>query len=102
MTEDDWSTGFAKSVGMFLNGHAIPSTDPRGRQILDRSFLLLWNGYHDPIEWTMPDRWDRRWEVVIDTAAPEAEPAEQHVDAAATIKVQGRSVLVLRSLEGDA
>jgi glycogen operon protein len=98
MTEDDWSTGYAKSVGMFLNGNAIPSTDPRGRRVIDRSFLLLWNAHHEPLEWRLPDRWDQRWEVVVDTATLGGDPPEQECQAGETVKIEARSVLVLRSI----
>ena len=32
MTPDDWNTGFAKSLGVFLNGDALPDPDRRGRR----------------------------------------------------------------------
>ena len=37
MTDEDWQTGFAKSLAVFLNGEALPDPDPRGRR-LRRSF----------------------------------------------------------------
>ncbi|MDX6233611.1 MAG: isoamylase [Nocardioidaceae bacterium] len=99
MTEDDWSTGYAKSVGVFLNGSAIPSTDPRGRTVTDRSFVLLLNAHHEAIEWCVPDRWDQEWELVVDTASGELDPDAAPLPAGGTVKVEARSILVLRSLE---
>ena len=49
MSEEDWDSGFAKSVGVFLNGDAIPDPDPRGEQITDDSFLLLFNAHHETL-----------------------------------------------------
>ncbi len=37
MTDDDWQAGFAKSLGVFLNGEALPDPDPRGRRLRDDS-----------------------------------------------------------------
>jgi glycogen operon protein len=67
MDDHDWNDGLAKSVGMFLNGQAIPSKDQRGRRIVDDSFLLLFNAHDEPIEWTIPKGWAKRWEVVLAT-----------------------------------
>lgn len=30
MSEEDWNVGFAKTVGIFLNGRGIPETDDLG------------------------------------------------------------------------
>ena len=32
MADDDWSDPDARSIGMYLNGHGIPSSDARGRR----------------------------------------------------------------------
>ena len=39
MTEEDWQTGFAKSLGVFLNGDGIDTPGPRGERIVDDSVL---------------------------------------------------------------
>jgi hypothetical protein len=41
MSDSDWEAGFARSVGVFLNGSGITDRDRRGRRITDESFLLL-------------------------------------------------------------
>ena len=43
MTEADWQASYAKSVAVFLNGAAISEPDPRGDQVTDERFLLLFN-----------------------------------------------------------
>ena len=43
MSEDEWAAGFSKSLGVFLNGRAIPSRGPRGERILDDSFYVIFN-----------------------------------------------------------
>ncbi|HZQ78928.1 MAG TPA: glycogen debranching protein GlgX [Acidimicrobiia bacterium] len=68
MTEEDWDSGFAKSIGVFLNGEAIPDPDPRGEKITDDSFLVLFNAHYENLPFTIPDRdWGDRWVVVLDT-----------------------------------
>src|SRR5688572_30684141 len=41
MSQDDWDKGFAKSLGVFLNGDAIASVDDQGEPVSDDSFLIL-------------------------------------------------------------
>jgi glycogen operon protein len=98
MSEEDWESGFAKSVSVFLNGEGIREPDARGERILDDSFFLLFNGHHEPMEFTLPDLGaGDRWEIAIDTAAPMLDEAESR--AAKTgepIEVDARSVLVLQ------
>jgi hypothetical protein len=47
MTSEDWNAGFAKSLGVFLNGDALPDPDRRGHRISDDSFLLLFNAHYE-------------------------------------------------------
>ena len=57
-------------VGVFLNGEEIASPDSRGRQVLDESFLLLFNAHHEDHAFTLPDgAFGERWTVVLDTVA---------------------------------
>ena len=68
MSDEDWDAGFAKSVGVFYNGQAITTPDPRGERIVDDSFLLLLNASHDPITFTIPAKdWGEHWVTVLDT-----------------------------------
>ena len=68
MTGEDWDSGFAKSLGVFLNGDAIPDPDFRGEKVTDDSFLLLFNAHYEKLPFTIPDRgWGEHWVVVLDT-----------------------------------
>jgi glycogen operon protein len=68
MSEEDWDSGFAKSVGVFLNGGAIPDPDPRGEKVNDESFILLFNAHYENLPFTIPSRdWGDHWVVVLDT-----------------------------------
>jgi len=98
MSEDDWEAGFAKSLGVFLNGECIPTTDTRGEPMRDESFLVLFNAHFEPLDFTIPTQWGDRWRVVLETAEP-LPPAD---DAAATAKageafrVEARALTLLR------
>ncbi len=70
MSDEEWAVGFAKSIGVFLNGDAIPSRDERGQRIVDDSFYLLFNAHHEPLDFTLPgEKWGKRAELVLDTYA---------------------------------
>src|SRR3984885_11110778 len=73
MTLDDWQSGFARSLGVFLNGHAITEPGQRGEAITDCDFLLLFNAHSEPVAFTLPGaELAAAWRVVVDTAKPEA------------------------------
>jgi isoamylase len=94
MGDDDWEAGATLAVGVFLNGEAINERDRRGQRVTDDSFLLLFNGQGDPIDWTLPKQWGQWWEVIIETA--DTERAGERVEESATLPVVGRSVVILR------
>ena len=98
MSDDDWESGFARSVAVFLNGDAIREPDARGEPVVDDSFFLLFNGHYENLDFTLPDLGaGEAWDVVIDTAAPLLDDAEPRtVKTGAAIEVDARSVLVLK------
>ena len=98
MSDDDWETGFARSVSVFLNGEAIREPGSRGEPVTDDQFWMLFNGHHEAIEFLLPDIGaGERWEVVIDTHAPLLDEVEMRVcETGETHKVAARSVLLLR------
>jgi isoamylase len=56
ISHDDWQVGFAKSLGVFLNGDALPDPDQRVRRLRDDSFLLLFNAHHEELTFVLPGR----------------------------------------------
>ena len=95
MTDDDWESGFAKSVAVFLNGDAIPTCDARGQRVLDDSFLVLFNAYHDNLDFALPpERFGEGWVKVLDTADELTEGDQFKAGDAVT--VTARSVALLR------
>ncbi|MDO5701452.1 MAG: glycogen debranching protein GlgX [Bowdeniella nasicola] len=101
MSDADWNTTYARSIMVFLNGHAIPEPDQRGQRIEDDSFLVLFNAAAERIEFTMPDvTYGAAWEVVVDTNSPETRGTL--VSPGGTLMVESRSVAYLRSTDAPS
>jgi isoamylase len=100
MTGEDWESGFAKSVAVYLNGHGIPDLDVRGHRVTDDSFLLYFNAHHEPIEFTLPPKdFGAAWVPVIYTADTTTAEAAKPVTAGGKVEVDARAVMVLQASE---
>ncbi|MEX2382179.1 MAG: glycogen debranching protein GlgX [Opitutales bacterium] len=101
MSDQDWQTGFAKSLGVYLNGKAIPDPGPRGERIEDDRFYLLFNAHHESCTFVIPGMDSgRRWVKVLDTNEPLSQEPGEPVSAGGQVKVEGRAVLVFRQVKG--
>ena len=97
MTDADWDTGYAKSLGVFLNGHAIPDRDRRGQEMRDDSFYLVFNAWEQPIDFTLPAAvWGRSWAVVLDTSANLPSTEAVNYAAASTVALAGRHLMLMK------
>ena len=96
MSDDDWETGYARAVGVFLNGDAIPTPDAYGGRIVDDNFFVMFNASEGDLAWTVPaGEWAREWVVELDTDLSH-EPGSA-VAAGAVLALVARSMVVLRS-----
>jgi glycogen operon protein len=93
MTDEDWDSGFAKSLGVTLDGDAITETDARGGPIRGETFLLVFNAHYESLDFCMPDS-GARWVRVLDTADSFNEGDTPAAGEAAPI--QARSIAVFR------
>jgi len=101
MAEEDWEGGFAKSLGVFLNGKQLNSVDSRGEKVLDATFYLVFNARHDPLTFRLPrgefgDEWTRVFatgDQVIDKRKREIHRADEE------IQVEARSLILFRAVE---
>jgi len=98
MTDEDWNNTFARSIGVYLNGEALPYPDARGEQIVDDSFYILFNAHYEAIRFRLPaGRWGERWAVAIDTNDPVPDLRDQkELKAEEEIEVHAYSMMVLR------
>jgi isoamylase len=101
MSEEDWRVGFAKSLGVFLNGQAIPTPNSRGERIVDDTFLILFNAHHERMAFVVPGgTFGNSWRVVLDTGtlAPISEEGGAVFPSGAEVPVAERSLVVLKRL----
>jgi glycogen operon protein len=99
MTDEQWEIGYAKSIGVFLDGNQIPSPGPQGQRISDDSFLLFFNAHYETMEFTLPSELEeKQWSKVIDTKEPRFVTEEIVFTKGQAVPVTERSLVVLRCL----
>jgi isoamylase len=97
MGEADWQQGFVMSLGVFLNGEAIPTPDARGERVIDDRFYLLFNAHAEPVRFRLPSRpeWGEEWTRVLDTNEPLPEEGSELLGAGEEVALAARSLAVL-------
>ena len=95
MTVVEWNQDFARCLGVLLAGDAFGERDSHGQPLRDDNVLLLFNAYHDAIEFHLPSDGERRWRVLIDTARDGGIVPDETFHTAATYDLAGRSVVLL-------
>ncbi len=101
MSDADWNVGFAKTIGIFLNGQGILYPDMNGNRVVDDSFYVLFNAHYDALDFTLPVReWGRRWRKVLDTASASITPEGGEIyEAGARVRLENRSVVLLQKFQ---
>jgi glycogen operon protein len=99
MSDEDWESGFGKSVAVYLNGLGIPDLDPRGQRVTDDSFVLCFNAHDEPIDFTLPPTdFGQAWLPVFNTAdLVPAVVGPTPIKAGATVRVESRATMVLQA-----
>jgi glycogen operon protein len=96
MTQTDWNHPEGHVLGMFLNGEEIAAPDQRGRRVVDDSFVLLFNGHHEDVEFTLPpERFGAEWACELRTDEPECDP-DVRFAAGQAVNVTSRSLILLK------
>jgi len=103
MSEQDWQAGFAKSLGVFLNGDAIPTSDERGERVRDESFYVMLNANNEPVDFTLPDGvWGRRWSEMLKTSETADQLSEEalgrELESGNVVRIEAWSLVLLRRL----
>jgi glycogen operon protein len=97
MTEEDWGSGFGRSIAVFLNGHGIPDRDSRGQRVVDDSFYLAFSAHDEPIDFTLPPaEYGEAWEVIVDTLNGVDEDLPHVVAAGSAVPIGPRALVILR------
>jgi isoamylase len=96
MSDEHWSNHFAKSLAVFLNGHGVHPLGPYGERIVDDNFYVIFNAYHEPIDYKLPAaKYGKNWSEVINTGKGTVKK-EASYKAEDTITAPGRSVVLLQ------
>ena len=97
MTDEDWSSGYAKSLALRLAGDAIGETDEKGRAIVDDTLLILINAHDAPLAFTLPTH--KRivhWQPVLDASfAVGSERSVASLKGGERYDVDAHSIVVL-------
>ena len=96
MTRRDWQSD-DRVIGVFLNGSEIVTPGPRGEQIEDDSFLLLFNAGGEERAFTLPNRrFGAFWTLELSSADPGVGPDDGRLAARTDLMLASRSVTVLK------
>ncbi len=73
MSDEEWSVGYARSMGVLLSGLGMDVRDFKGEPITDDTFVFLFNAHHEQIDFKLPRLKNSRagWEIILDTNLPE-------------------------------
>jgi glycogen operon protein len=102
MTQRDWKRGDAHMLGVFLNGDELQETTPQGDQVVDDSFLLLFNAHHEDVDFHLPNHaFGAQWALELSTAEPEAQAGSRQLAARDAVPVIARSLVLLRRVRPE-
>ncbi|MCC2333111.1 glycogen debranching protein GlgX [Cellulomonas wangsupingiae] len=91
MSDEAWSSDHAFAVMVFLNGDAIDEPDLRGEEVVDDSFLLLFNSHWEKKQFQLPGaEYGAVWTAVLDT--------DSQVRPGREVRARGRLTVAPRSM----
>ena len=97
MTDESWTDGNSRCLGMLLDGRAQPTG--MHRRGVDQSLLLILNSYHDAVGFHLPKVvGGHRWTRLIDTNQLDPAEEEPPFEFGASYTVTGRSILLFELL----
>jgi isoamylase len=98
MTEVDWQNPGTRAFGLRLAGDAIEEGDARGERIVDDTFLILINGFWEPLTFVLPAHRSRvRWQEVLDTREVEPPRRPRVLHGGQSYDMESRSLAVFVS-----
>jgi glycogen operon protein len=101
MTEEEWTNGFTRCLGLRFAGDAIEEVDQAGNPIRDDTFLLLLNAHHEALDFVLPAHRTRvRWEMVLDTRDWALRPRALRAGDQYPLEARSLALLRLRSPRG--
>jgi glycogen operon protein len=101
MTEEEWTAGWVRCIGLELSGRLLDHQDALGRPYMDDTFLILLNPHWEPIKFYVPiGNRKRHWKLILDTRTHE-EPEPVQVNTGEYYEIIPRSMAVFSELVGD-
>jgi glycogen operon protein len=97
VTGEQWADPGARSVAIHLEGQDAPDRGADGTPLVDDDFLVLVNGWWEPLTFTLPATCaEQLWTAEIDTFDPQESARHGKPTAGEQVTVDARSILVLR------
>jgi len=87
MNDGDWNNAWAKSLTMFLGGRGLDAASAMGEPLVDDDLMILVNGNHEPLDFTLPDLGVGAWELLLDTSNDDA---KEFADSGKVSNVEAR------------
>jgi glycogen operon protein len=101
MSEEEWTSPFARALAMLLSGDSVDVLDQQGDPLRDDTFLLLSNAHYEPIAFVLPGQENLEWQVAIDTADPAGFVQDaKKFSSTDDVEVEGRGTILLRLISG--
>ncbi|HYG16830.1 MAG TPA: glycogen debranching protein GlgX [Bacteroidia bacterium] len=96
MQDENWKHDFAKSLGVFLNGHGIHTHGNKGETIVDDNFYVIFNAHHEALKFRLPGpKYGTCWIKILDTHTGEITNENGECKPGEEIEVQSRSTVLL-------
>ena len=97
MGDAEWGEDWVRVIGLGLGGDVLPEVDSLGQPVTDDTFLLLLNGHHEDVPFTLPGCFGaERWEPVLDTALDDPFTQRAPIATGTPYDLLARSLVLLR------
>ncbi|MBC7486604.1 MAG: hypothetical protein H7282_07615 [Cytophagaceae bacterium] len=85
-------------MAIYLDGRDLQLLDRKGDKIVDGSFYILFNAYHEAIDFKLPSPiYCDQWTKALDTTTSKVEDQEDYKPSD-ILSVNGRSIIILKHL----
>jgi isoamylase len=99
MNQGDWEHPPRAAIGLLLTGDSLEWRDAAGDPVVDDSFLVLLNGSHEDVPFTIPGfEWGSRWALRIDTSHETVKDDLTELDASARVNLVSHSVMLFKRI----
>jgi glycogen operon protein len=95
MSDEDWKTAHTRALGMVIAGNGLDETGETGDRITDDDLLLVINGGHEALDFSMPnvEQGADDWELILDT---NDDGAKESIATGGKTHLEARSLRLFR------